>query len=236
MTRLPPRPDAAFFPILLAVLSHELGSPLAAIKGAATTLFEYRARLPAESIDGFLQSIDTQTDRLDGLLNDLAILAKIEIGTLLLWPEPVGLRRLLDQIVADLPPEQRGAFAVEGEDAYVMVDPSYLRQALTLLLPYTRTSQPVILRVATLSSIAQIALTGLVDPDLADPLGRLNDVIRSTDSNRSPRAAALLRPALSRALIEWQGGHWAMDSNGHAVPALRLTLPLATPEQLAKEV
>jgi hypothetical protein len=33
---------------LLAALSHELGSPLAAIKGAATTLIDYRQRLPAE--------------------------------------------------------------------------------------------------------------------------------------------------------------------------------------------
>ena len=43
---------------LLAALSHELGSPLAAIKGAATTLIDYRQRLPDERIDGFLHSID----------------------------------------------------------------------------------------------------------------------------------------------------------------------------------
>ena len=58
MTRLSPPSRAAFFPALVTVLSHELGSPLAAIKDAATTWSDYRQRLPDKQVEGFLQSID----------------------------------------------------------------------------------------------------------------------------------------------------------------------------------
>jgi K+-sensing histidine kinase KdpD len=67
---------------VLVALSHESGSPLAAIKGAATTLIDYRQRLPDYRIDGFLRSIDTQTVRLNDLLDDVILLAKIQTGTL----------------------------------------------------------------------------------------------------------------------------------------------------------
>jgi K+-sensing histidine kinase KdpD len=39
---------------VLVALSHELHSPLDAIKGAATTLIAYRQRLPNDRIEGFL--------------------------------------------------------------------------------------------------------------------------------------------------------------------------------------
>lgn len=237
MTRLPPRSDAAFIPVLLAALSHELGSPLAAIKGAATTLLDYRTHLPDDRIAGFLQSIDTQTDYLDGLLNDLIILAKVEVGTLYLRPEPIALRQLLEHIIADLPPAHRSGFLIEGEDIYVIADSLYLRKALALLLTHLCTStQPIILRLEELPGVGQVLIAGSVGPDLADPLTRLDQVIRSTNSDRSRQAAALLRPALSQALIDCQSGHWTTEHNAQAVPDLCLTLPLATPEQLTEAV
>jgi two-component system sensor histidine kinase KdpD len=71
-----PLSQPALLPALLAALSHELGSPLATIKGAATTLIDYRHCLPDKSIVGFLHSIDAQTDRLNDLLDDLVLLAR----------------------------------------------------------------------------------------------------------------------------------------------------------------
>jgi len=71
MTGSSPLSHPALLAAVLAALSHELGSPLAAIKGAATTLIDYCKRLPDDRIAGFLHSIDQQTDQLNALLDDL---------------------------------------------------------------------------------------------------------------------------------------------------------------------
>jgi len=84
---------------LLTALSHELSSPLAAIKASATTLIDYRQRLLDDRIAGFLHSSDQQTDHLNALLDDLVLLAKIEAGTLRLQPEPIALRIVLAQAI-----------------------------------------------------------------------------------------------------------------------------------------
>jgi two-component system, OmpR family, sensor histidine kinase KdpD len=109
MTGSTPLSQPALLAAVLAALSHELGSPLAAIKGAATTLIDYRQRLPDERIDGFLHSIDSQTDRLNDLLDDLILLAKIQTGILRLQSEPIALRHLLARAIEQLPPDQRDA-------------------------------------------------------------------------------------------------------------------------------
>ena len=99
MTGSSPLSQPALLPALLAALSHELGSPLAAIKGATTTLIDYRQRLPDDRIAGFLHSIDQQTDQLNALLDDLVLLAKIEAGTLRLQLEPIALCTVLAQAI-----------------------------------------------------------------------------------------------------------------------------------------
>ena len=134
-------------PALLAALSHELGSPLAAIKGAATTLIDYRQRLSDERIDGFLHSIDVQTDRLNDLLDDLVLLARIQARATHLQPEPIALHRMLEQAIEQLPPDQRDACSIEGSAPHVIADAPYLRHALGLVLLHLRedvTAQTII--------------------------------------------------------------------------------------------
>ena len=58
MTGSSPLSHSALLPALLTALSHELSSPLAAIKGSATMLIDHRQRLPDDRIAGFLHSSD----------------------------------------------------------------------------------------------------------------------------------------------------------------------------------
>ena len=213
---------------LLAGLSHELGSPLAAIKGAATTLIDYRQRLPDERIDGFLHSIDSQTDRLDDLLDDLVLLAKIQTGTLRLRPEPEALRHLLERAIEQLPPDQRAACLIAGSNPLVMADAAYLRHALRLLLRHVCDGAPeqTIIRLAATTG-AQLWLNGPIDDEVADPLAHGDQLLESSDPSRGRQAASLLRLALSRALIELHGGRWEVVNRSGEEPALCVTLPLA---------
>lgn len=230
MTESSPLSHPALLVTLLATLSHELGSPLAAIKGAATTLIDYRQRLPDERIDGFLQSIDSQTDRLNDLLDDLVLFAKIQIGMLHMQPEPIALRHLLERAIEQLPPDQRSACLIEGRAPHVVADTPYLRHALFLLLQYLCESPAVQIRIRLeTTTIAHVRLSGPVDQDLADPLAHVEQLLDSSDPGRGRRAASLLRLALSRTLIELQGGAWKVEDRSSVESALCVTLPLTDP-------
>jgi two-component system sensor histidine kinase KdpD len=231
MTGSLPLSPPALLAAVLAALSHELGSPLAAIKGAATTLLDYRQRLPDERIDGFLHSIDAQTDRLNDLLDDLILLAKIQTGTLRLHSEPIALRLLLERAITQLPPDQRAAWLLEGGDPLVEVDASHVHHVLVLVVQHLRAdaTAQIIIRLDT-TTCAQIWLSGPIDWDLADPIAHVDQLLASSDPGRGRQAARLLRLALCRALIELHGGAWKMENRSGDGPALCLTLPLARQE------
>jgi len=228
MTGSSPLSQPALLPALLAALSHELGSPLAAIKGATTTLIDYRQRLPDDRIAGFLHSIDQQTDQLNALLDDLVLLAKIEAGTLRLQLEPIALCTVLAQAIDQLPPDRRDARLIEGNDPQVMADVPYLRHALVLLLQHLRESSnaPTRIQLET-STTAQVRLGGPIDPKWHDPLAHIDQLVNSTDASRGRQAVTLLRLALSRALIELHGGQWGVEPRSVAEPTLVVTMPLA---------
>jgi signal transduction histidine kinase len=66
----------------LAVISHELRSPLAAIKGYAATLRRHGHKLGRAEREEFLQAIDEASDRLDVMISRLLELSRLEAGTL----------------------------------------------------------------------------------------------------------------------------------------------------------
>ena len=81
----------------LAMVSHELRSPLMSIKGSADTLAEQSARLgPAERAQ-FFRIIQDQSEHMRGLISDLLDVARIQTGTLPVDPEPANLRPLVEE-------------------------------------------------------------------------------------------------------------------------------------------
>lgn len=228
MTGSSPLSNPSLLSALLGALSHELGSPLAAIKGAATTLIDYRDRLPDDSIEGFLHSIDSQTDQLNDLLDDLVLVAKVQAGTVHLHPEPIALRDLLDQAIAQLPSDHHCHLTIEGSDPLVRADVPYLRHALALLLQQLRhdATDQTIIRLEV-KDTAQMLFATQINPESFDPVALIEQLRASSDPGRGRQAVNLLRLALSRALIELHGGTWkVVDPSGDG-PVLCLTLPLA---------
>ena len=80
----------------LAMVSHELRTPLAAVKGSITTLLDVSAALSSAETVQFHQIIDAQTDRMRELISDLLDVARIEMGTLSISPEPTDLSVLVE--------------------------------------------------------------------------------------------------------------------------------------------
>lgn len=82
----------------VANVSHELQTPLTAIKGYAETLFE-NGKLKKQQSREFLQIILRHTDRMSKLVKDLLILSRLESEEFRSHPERVQLRNLILQAV-----------------------------------------------------------------------------------------------------------------------------------------
>ncbi|HVK43677.1 MAG TPA: HAMP domain-containing sensor histidine kinase [Micropruina sp.] len=85
---------------LIAWISHDLRTPLSALRAMAESLEDGVATDP----ERYLRQMQAQVDTLDRMVDDLFELSKIQTGTLTLAREPVSLFDLVSDSVADLSP------------------------------------------------------------------------------------------------------------------------------------
>ena len=81
----------------LESMSHNLRTPLTAIKGSAATMLGSLHSLDAVETRQLLRIIDEQSDHIRQLINDLVDMTHIEAGTLPVTLEPVDLKDLVQQ-------------------------------------------------------------------------------------------------------------------------------------------
>ncbi len=65
---------------LFGLAAHKLNTPLACIRGFVSTLLQRGNQLDAETVQQFLQLVLTQVDRLQGLVRDFLLLARVSGG------------------------------------------------------------------------------------------------------------------------------------------------------------
>ena len=122
--------------------SHELRTPLATIHGYA----ELARRTPgdATALGTALAKVETEAERMSGLVEDLLLLARLDSGREL-ERLPVDVTRLLLETVADarvLAPEHRWHLALPEQPVTVVGDERRLHQVVTNLLGNARQHTP----------------------------------------------------------------------------------------------
>lgn len=118
-------------------LTHELKSPLAAIRGSAELVESSGDTMPAADRARFLATIRSQGDRMAEMIDKMLALAAVEHRQRIESPQPVDLRTTIDEAVERVAPklaQRRIAAQVEGGSAIVQGDAFLLRQALVNLL------------------------------------------------------------------------------------------------------
>ncbi len=81
----------------LGMIGHELRTPLAGIKGSASTLLEAGNSLDPAETHQYYRIINEQADYMRDLIGDLIDVVRIETGTLSVHPEPTDVARLVDE-------------------------------------------------------------------------------------------------------------------------------------------
>ncbi|WNQ09918.1 ATP-binding protein [Paenibacillus aurantius] len=121
----------------VANVSHELKTPVTAVKGFAETLLAGAMNDP-ETAKSFLQIIYEESDRLNRLIGDILELSKIESKRIPLHFSPVELKEFIEKTVHVMKAQaDKKKITLEleaGEDLYLEADEDRLRQIVINLL------------------------------------------------------------------------------------------------------
>jgi two-component system phosphate regulon sensor histidine kinase PhoR len=86
----------------IATASHELRTPIAAVYGAARTLRRTDLPLPDGSHEQFLEMIETESERLARIVEQILLSARIEQGEMSVSYQPCDLHTIAQDVVATL--------------------------------------------------------------------------------------------------------------------------------------
>jgi two-component system sensor histidine kinase KdpD len=206
------RSDAAKTAILHAV-SHDLRSPLTAIRAASDGLESSTLDLDERDRAELLETIRLETSRLERLVGNLLDLSRLEAGAAQpqpqLWPVDELVSRALDSLGADA---ARVSFRSEETLPPVRVDVVQLERALANVLENAlRLSSPTDLVDVTVSASNGEVLVRVDDrgPGLADEdLGRIFEPFEG-------RSGTGLGLAIARGFAEANGSRlWAEARHG----------------------
>jgi signal transduction histidine kinase/tetratricopeptide (TPR) repeat protein len=134
----------------VAMVSHELRSPLTSILGYCSTMMRHWDRVDDERKRSFIDIIERQSRRLSGLVNDLLEMSRIESGHLDTKLQPLSLRSVLDELLRDYSDRIRRVELTGEPDAAVLADVDHLHRVLINLLDNAIKygAEPVIIDVA----------------------------------------------------------------------------------------
>ncbi len=219
----------------LALAAHELKTPLAIIKGCATTLLGSSARWDPAMQREMLQMIDTQSDRLYDVLNTLLDVWRLDAGIQNLHLAQVHLPELLRHLLERWQKQvanHRFQLQVAPDLPVVVCDAQRVEQTLQHLLNNAVTYSPTgsLITITAESNEVEVRI-GVTDKGMGiapEHLDRIFDrFYRVQDSAEKPNGSGL-GLAAARATIEAHGGKIWADSlgAGHGT-TFYFTLPLS---------
>jgi two-component system phosphate regulon sensor histidine kinase PhoR len=219
----------------VANASHELKTPVAAVRALAETLL---TALPDDPEAGrrFAERIARETERLDALAGDLLDLSRVERGALDV--EPVDLVGLVKEVVggyADRAEERHIKLSTEVEPGVALRgDRAQLGLLLSNLidnaLRYTPAKGAVCVRLNAAESraVLQVSDTGPGIP--AGELSRVFERFYRVDKARARQTGGTgLGLAIVRHVAEAHGGTVRVDSELGRGSSFTVSLPLAGP-------
>jgi signal transduction histidine kinase len=218
---------------LVAVTSHEMRAPLAAIRGFVDVLMRRRDELDDDEVTEFLDVISIQTDRLIRMTDDLVTMTSLDAGNVSLEPEPIVLVPALEQIVRDLDDGERVVVRLsESAPARIEADPMRLGQALTNLLQnalkYSPEDRAVTLAVDPLGETG--VRFSVIDEGVGIPPAELERIFelfyRTVEGVRTAEGSGV-GLAITRKLVSAMGGEVRGETRPGGGATFSITLPTA---------
>ncbi|MFD7548020.1 ATP-binding protein [Streptomyces sp. NPDC059816] len=214
---------------LLAAVSHDLRTPLAAIKAAVSSLRSDDVAWSEEDEAELLAAIEEGADRLDNLVGNLLDMSRLQTGTVQPLIREVDLDEVVPMALVGVP---EGSVCLDIPEALPMVrvDPGLLERAVANVVEnavkYSPEGQRVLVAASTLGERVELRVVdrGPGVPDEAkdrifEPFQRYGD---------APRGAGVgLGLAVARGFAEAMGGTLATEDTPGGGLTMVLTLTAA---------
>lgn len=223
----------------LSMMSHELRAPLQAIAGYCDLLLREASGPITSEQEADLRSVQSASDELVRLLNDILDFARLESETAELKLETVSVDAAVtraERLIMPKLAEARLKYARDGcaPDLYLRASPDRLQQVLLNLLTnaikFTPAGGRIAIECSTDERFTQIAVrdTGCGIPP--DQLGRIFEPFVQVDRNRidSRQRGVGLGLAISRELVLAMGGELSVKSEVGVGSVFTISLPTAS--------
>lgn len=219
---------------LLADVSHELTTPLTAMRGYIETLSMPELSLDAATRDRYLRIVTEETHRLERIIGDLLDLARLEGGGTAMRREPVDLPAVFDRVIARHEREVRDrairmSTAVEAGAEQVTGDRDRLEQVLQNLaanaLRHTPDGGQVSLAAAPSPDGVRITVRDTGPGIAPEHLPSIFDRFYKVDASRRASGGSGLGLSIAKAIVERHGGTITARNDDGAV--FEIVLPPA---------
>jgi two-component system, OmpR family, sensor histidine kinase KdpD len=217
---------------LLAAVSHDLRTPLAAIKASATSLLQTEPSWDETTRREFLNAISSEADRLDRLVRNLLDMSRIESGAMAPRLEWHNLSEIAADVIDRLQPVANGhelRLVAENREFMAHVDYVQMSQAITNLVDnairHGGTEGPIDVRVTE----GHICVEN-PGPQMGDEeRRRIFDRFYRGEGHASGTGLGL---AIAKGVVEAHGGQiWAENTPDGM--AFHMAVPASAPQAIA---
>ena len=220
----------------LALAGHELKTPLAVIKGSATTLLANSQRWDPSTQREMLQLIDEQVDRLHELVNGLLDIWRLDAGMLPMNPAPLRLPEVLESLVAHWQAhaaQHHFALQVSEQLPTLMADRGRVEQVFSHLfdnaLKYS-TGGVITIAAQERAGAVEISIADQGRGIAGDHLERIFERFYRVITADEPVSGSGMGLAVARAIIQAHGGRiWAESAGPEQGATFHVALPLTPP-------
>ena len=225
----------------LAIVSHELRAPLAAIKGSSATVLAAATRFAHAEMLQFFRIIDEHADNMNVLMGDLLDAGRIATGTLSISSEASEVGALIDRArntFLNAGGRQSVRVDLSPDLPNVMVDRQRIVQVLSNLLSnasrYSQASSPIEIRARRDGVHVAISVSDHGKGIAPERLAHL--FAKRIGAGEGRRALATgLGLAICKGLVEAHGGRIWARSDGEGRGA-RFTFTIPTIERAGDDV
>ncbi|MFN2465574.1 MAG: sensor histidine kinase [Candidatus Dormibacteria bacterium] len=218
---------------LVSVTSHELKTPITAIKAMAELMTTYD--LGEKQRTEMLHDIYRQAERLELLIREILDASHIDTGRVPLHIASVDVRTLVDEVLRELEAQFEGhEIRVEVDDSVpaVTADEAKLRQVvvnlLTNAIKYSPNGEPITIEASSASDMVRVAVRdqgiGIRETDMARLFKKFT---RIPDPSTRKVPGTGLGLYIVKGLVELQGGRIDVTSEYGKGSTFAFTMPVA---------
>jgi two-component system OmpR family sensor kinase len=213
---------------MMADVSHELKTPLTAMRGYIETLRMPEVVLDADRRNRYFETIDRETRRLERIVKDLLDLARYEHGAVVLQRRLFDIERLFQNVARrhERDAHTKGVAIRIHVDAHadqVVADPDRIEQAIENLvgnaLRHTPAGGTITLSATQADSVARLSVSDTGAGITPEHLPHVFERFYKVDTARAAESTGSgLGLSITKAIVERHGGTISVTSQpGHTI-------------------